>query len=239
MHVPAQGHPLLNRAFRMRVLARVHTDLASAATKAALVVPHVLDQRDPASTGSTAITASVVALCFANPKGRAPSAGFATAATSDFACIPHDLGRPGLTFANRLCGCCTGSRGTALCNITRPSIRNRLCDCSGGCGRACCSGPRRSSFSFSTRIRFLSWLCFLCDLKEVEHQQQTLRLPPELRQVRGVLWRSRPWSCSHTQPGRQQLHLYRHGDTTSHGSLLTSCSGSPPTLKHRMGTSNF
>ena len=47
-------------------------------------------------------------------------------------------------------------------------------------------------------------------------------------------WRSRAWSCAKAQPGRQQFHPYRHGGTKLHWSLFTSCSGSPPMLKHRL-----
>ena len=106
----------------------------------------------------------------ASPGGRASPADFTAAVTSalvapcapDQECPapPEDSGSSDfaltLYFAipgGRRQKTCSGCVGAVLCTLWMPSCTNRLCCCcSGGTGRACCAGPRQSSFTFATRL---------------------------------------------------------------------------------------
>ena len=180
------------------------------------------------------------------PQGRASAAvSGGRPSQTDFAAVVVSTASAAFSgsssFTNMLCDCCSGSRGTVLCYITRPSITNIFCDCcSGGCGRAYRSGPRRSSFSFSTRLCDFDFCrgAVPCDLESFRNRLcDCRRFGPELRQVPDVLLAPPALvGIKNTQPGRQQLHPYGHDGTTHHVSLFTSCTGSPPTLTRRMGT---
>ena len=119
-----------------------------------------------------------------------------------------------------------------FCDLTKPSFRSSFCDYR----HFCCAGRGTSYEPDSSTSITVEALCSGISTRRASAAAADPETAAASAQSSTTSWRSQPWSCSCTQPGRQQLHPCRHGNTTLHESLFTSCSGSPPTLNYRMGT---